>query len=134
MGNFSRNRSGARSFGGNRGFNRDQRPTMHKAICSKCGRECEVPFRPTREKPVYCRDCFREINGGGRNEERNFSRPQNDNRHQENTVSKEEFANLSAKVDRILSILEKAIAPKEMPAEEEVVETIPPVKKKRAAK
>lgn len=33
--------------------------TMHKAICSDCGKDCEVPFRPTSGKPVYCKDCFR---------------------------------------------------------------------------
>ncbi|MDP3989883.1 MAG: DNA-directed RNA polymerase [archaeon] len=31
---------------------------MHKATCSECGNECEVPFKPTEGKPVYCRDCF----------------------------------------------------------------------------
>ena len=29
-----------------------------KAICSDCGKECEVPFKPTAGRPVYCRDCF----------------------------------------------------------------------------
>jgi CxxC-x17-CxxC domain-containing protein len=32
---------------------------MHKAICSDCGCECEVPFKPTEGKPVLCQDCFR---------------------------------------------------------------------------
>lgn len=31
---------------------------MHKATCSDCGGECEVPFKPTEGRPVYCRDCF----------------------------------------------------------------------------
>ena len=31
---------------------------MHKAICADCGEECEVPFKPTQSRPVYCRDCF----------------------------------------------------------------------------
>jgi len=31
---------------------------MHKAVCSDCGQECEVPFKPTEGRPVYCRDCF----------------------------------------------------------------------------
>lgn len=31
---------------------------MHKVICDKCGKECEVPFKPTNSKPVYCSDCF----------------------------------------------------------------------------
>ena len=55
------NRGGGRGgFGGNQRFGgRDSRPReMHKAKCADCGNECEVPFKPTGEKPVYCRDCF----------------------------------------------------------------------------
>ena len=33
---------------------------MHKAICSECGQECEVPFKPTEGKPVFCRECYRK--------------------------------------------------------------------------
>jgi CxxC-x17-CxxC domain-containing protein len=45
-----------RSFtGARRGDNNSQ---MHKATCGDCGKSCEVPFRPTGEKPVFCRDCF----------------------------------------------------------------------------
>jgi CxxC-x17-CxxC domain-containing protein len=28
------------------------------AICSQCGRETTVPFRPTQGRPVFCRQCF----------------------------------------------------------------------------
>ncbi|UCH70262.1 MAG: DEAD/DEAH box helicase [Candidatus Bathyarchaeota archaeon] len=31
---------------------------MHKAVCSECGQECEVPFKPDLNRPVYCRDCW----------------------------------------------------------------------------
>jgi CxxC-x17-CxxC domain-containing protein len=31
---------------------------MHKAVCADCGKECEVPFKPTEGRPVYCRDCY----------------------------------------------------------------------------
>jgi CxxC-x17-CxxC domain-containing protein len=31
---------------------------MHKAVCGDCNKECEVPFKPTEGRPVYCRDCF----------------------------------------------------------------------------
>ena len=44
-----------------RGRFNDRRPQqrqMHKATCSDCGNECEVPFKPTEGKPVRCRDCF----------------------------------------------------------------------------
>jgi CxxC-x17-CxxC domain-containing protein len=31
---------------------------MHKATRAECKKECEVPFKPSGERPVYCRDCF----------------------------------------------------------------------------
>lgn len=31
---------------------------MYKAVCSECGAECEVPFKPTEGKPVYCKECY----------------------------------------------------------------------------
>ena len=33
---------------------------MHKAVCADCRKECEVPFKPTEGRPVYCRDCYRK--------------------------------------------------------------------------
>jgi len=32
--------------------------TMTKVTCSECGKQCEVPFKPTSDKPIYCSDCF----------------------------------------------------------------------------
>ena len=31
----------------------------YSATCDACGRRCEVPFRPTGAKPVYCSYCFK---------------------------------------------------------------------------
>ena len=31
---------------------------MHKAVCNDCKQDCEVPFKPTEGRPVYCRDCY----------------------------------------------------------------------------
>jgi len=44
-------------FGGRR---RDFPREMHKATCSDCGKECEVPFKPTEGRPIYCRECFQK--------------------------------------------------------------------------
>ena len=33
---------------------------MYKATCADCKKECEVPFKPTEGRPVYCRDCYRK--------------------------------------------------------------------------
>jgi CxxC-x17-CxxC domain-containing protein len=40
------------------GENESEPREMHKAVCSECGAECEVPFKPTEGKSVKCRDCF----------------------------------------------------------------------------
>jgi len=45
--------------GGIRMSYRESRET-HKAICSDCGQECEVPFTPDPNRLVYCRDCWSE--------------------------------------------------------------------------
>lgn len=45
------------------GFNRFGPREMHKATCAECGKECEVPFKPSGERPVYCKDCFRKKRG-----------------------------------------------------------------------
>lgn len=69
MGNFKRNdRSGGR--GG-----RDRRSQMHKAVCADCGKNCEVPFKPTGDKPIYCSSCFESKGGGGA---RKFDRKKSD--------------------------------------------------------
>ena len=44
----------------NKGFRRDFGPReMHKATCSECGQECEVPFKPTAGRAIFCDECFK---------------------------------------------------------------------------
>jgi len=31
-----------------------------RAVCSNCGKETTVPFRPTQGRPVFCRECFQQ--------------------------------------------------------------------------
>jgi CxxC-x17-CxxC domain-containing protein len=106
------NRSGDsyRSFSKPR-FNNDrqERQEMFSAVCANCGKQCEVPFRPSGNKPVLCRDCFQNNRGSDsrRPERRSFDRPdfnRNDNR---NTAPdyKAQFDMLNAKMDKILEIL-----------------------------
>lgn len=40
------------------GFNRPERQ-MFPAVCASCGKDTMVPFQPSGDKPVYCRDCFK---------------------------------------------------------------------------
>jgi CxxC-x17-CxxC domain-containing protein len=56
MGNFFNERKSGRRGGG-----RSERPTMHKAVCDKCGKDCEVPFKPSGDKPIYCSRCFENV-------------------------------------------------------------------------
>lgn len=46
---------------GGGGYGRPQRE-MHPATCAACGKETTVPFQPSGDKPVYCRDCFQPRN------------------------------------------------------------------------
>ncbi len=49
---------GPRSGGFNSGFRSFGSREMHKAVCDECKQECEVPFKPTEGKPVYCKECY----------------------------------------------------------------------------
>lgn len=55
-----RDNRGRRDSGrGPKRYSRDRRDIeMTKVICSSCGVECEVPFKPTTDKPLFCKDCF----------------------------------------------------------------------------
>jgi CxxC-x17-CxxC domain-containing protein len=125
MNNFrdnNRNRGGGRDFRGRGNFGgggdrERRRPEMHEAICSECGKRCEVPFKPTNEKPVYCSECFEKHGGSSRNSDRssygggerfqerrennfrNVEAPKSENLH------KEQFDRLSAKLDIIINML-----------------------------
>ena len=39
---------------------------MHKAVCEECKKECQVPFKPSGGRPVYCKECFAKRKDGGR--------------------------------------------------------------------
>lgn len=37
---------------------------LYKAICADCHKDCEIPFKPTGERPVYCKECFSKRKAG----------------------------------------------------------------------
>jgi CxxC-x17-CxxC domain-containing protein len=111
------------------GSTRDKQ--MFKATCSECGRACEVPFRPTGDKPVFCSDCFNkkreatDTRGGGRPDfnDRGPKRDFND-RHVPrpdfsaprdprapfkpvNDETKKQLSDISFKLDKLIGIIEK---------------------------
>ncbi|QQG41842.1 MAG: hypothetical protein HYV90_00820 [Candidatus Woesebacteria bacterium] len=100
-------RGGRSSFGGPRSFdrggNRGDRP-MFKTTCSNCGKECEVPFRPTNGKPVYCSDCFEKM--GNRSQGGDTRRPSAPAFDQ----NKATLDAINVKLDKILSLLQPKTA------------------------
>jgi CxxC-x17-CxxC domain-containing protein len=43
----------------NRGSFRPSGPReMHKVTCEDCKKDTEVPFKPSGDRPVYCRECY----------------------------------------------------------------------------
>ena len=55
--NNKRNNESPRSFRNSRDYNRGQSTTV---TCADCSAECQVPFVPRTDRPVYCSDCFRK--------------------------------------------------------------------------
>ena len=56
--------------------------TYTRVICADCNKECEIPFKPSGDRPVYCKDCFSKrktgnpfsANRDNRPEQRDFPR------------------------------------------------------------
>lgn len=125
MGDFNRDRrGGGRRFGGGgRDFNRGPKEMFH-AVCDNCGKDCEVPFRPTSGKPVYCNDCFSKMGGRGES----GGRGQRDNGGRQG--GGEQLLEINQKLDKILSLLGQET--KSEPKPSTIAEEAP--KKKRVPK
>jgi CxxC-x17-CxxC domain-containing protein len=39
---------------------RGDRREMYPVVCSGCGKDTEVPFKPRGDRPVYCQQCYYE--------------------------------------------------------------------------
>jgi CxxC-x17-CxxC domain-containing protein len=94
---------------------------LHEVTCDKCGMKCDIPFKPTNNKPVYCRSCFRkesgsESRGGDRFESRNKDRfeskpkfeefkPHNESSISTSNVSSEDLDKINKKLDKIMKAL-----------------------------
>lgn len=52
-------RSARKRERGNSGGSRQDRE-MFTVTCAECGVETQVPFKPSNNRPVYCRDCFQK--------------------------------------------------------------------------
>ena len=99
---------------------RSERPEMHEAVCDECGKDCEVPFRPTQGKPLYCENCFKDKNkeAGSRSGAGN--------------QSNENLDKINKKLDKILNILLSAKEPVEEKEQPEVKKPKKRAKKKKS--
>jgi CxxC-x17-CxxC domain-containing protein len=117
---------GPKRFGGHRDGGReagfgpprfDQQ--LHPATCSICGNPCQVPFKPSGDRPIFCRDCFRKEEGGrpergGRFERDSrppFKRPERFEHRapagaQESGHIMRELEKINDKLDRIIKAME----------------------------
>ncbi len=43
--------------GNSRGFREKK---LYSITCADCGQEAQVPFKPSGDRPVYCRDCYQK--------------------------------------------------------------------------
>jgi CxxC-x17-CxxC domain-containing protein len=89
--------------GGDRGFEK----RMFPATCADCGSRCEVPFRPTGDKPVLCNNCFRGSDDRGFKPQRREERFSRDEKPVRADGNREQFEQLNAKLDMILKELDK---------------------------
>lgn len=118
---------GNNRFGGGRGF---RRPSfgkrdfsdrqMHQATCSKCGADCQLPFRPTGERPVYCDNCFKNNRSSDynrqndRNDRGKYNNFENKNENKSGVFDeqlKKQFETLNWKLDKILKIISPVTKP-----------------------
>ncbi len=125
---------GKPKFGGGKRFDdsfekrggRGDDAELFPARCSSCQMNCEVPFRPSSDKPVYCSACFNKKNsnamrdfnkshGERRDEVRSDVRPayaerpmrvENQSHASPHTEDiKRQLANLESKLNRVLEIV-----------------------------
>lgn len=115
------NSGGQKKFGG-RDRDRGDRGSkqLFDATCGDCGKQCQVPFRPTGKHPVFCSDCFRNKDERGsrytpkesvRSNRESFNR--NSGRSTaivsepvvQAGISQKQFDSLEKKLDDILSLL-----------------------------
>jgi len=115
---YGKERSGRKFMNGDsrkRSFD-DRDFVVHNAVCDNCGKDCEVPFRPTKGKPIYCDKCF------GNTKEKDTDQFKN------------EFETLNKKLDKILEILVPVLSEENYQGEFDEETEEPKLKKKTKKK
>ncbi|MCA9358746.1 hypothetical protein KC926_00910 [Candidatus Kaiserbacteria bacterium] len=127
---FGGNKFGGGRPGGKFGGDRNERSSeSFPAVCSECSKSCEVPFKPSSDKPIYCSNCFgKKKNSNEQNDRPSFNRHQSDNRpvkserphvHNDSGLEdvKRQLAVIESRLNRILDLINPP-----MPAVKAVVE------------
>lgn len=142
MGSFNKFDKGRGGFGGERKFGGNFGGPRHmfQATCSQCGKSCEVPFKPTGERPVYCSDCFKKNGGPAERSfapksfgnDRKFSAPQSGGNG--GLDLKAQFNAINTKLDKLMSMINTAKIVDQNPAMEMAMLEKAPAKKTAAKK
>ncbi len=83
---------------------------LFEVTCDKCGIKCDVPFKPTGNKPVYCRSCFREnetndsFETKGKFKDRSRDKF-NDDFESKSNISSKDIELINRKLDKIMKAL-----------------------------
>lgn len=96
---------------GGRGFDSDRE--MFEATCASCHEACEVPFRPSAGKPVYCRKCFAQAGGDEGRSNRSFAPRRQDDRRDSRSHEhapqhdevRAQLEKINAKMDRLIELM-----------------------------
>lgn len=144
---FGREDFPRKSFGDRPAFGGGERREMHQAVCADCGSSCEVPFKPSGNRPVLCSQCFKGTSGreeSGRFERPSFkAAPPVENRGANNSRLESLMTEINVKLDKVLELLVvskpkaspvKEIKVKETPKEDKKMKISKPGKKKPAPK
>lgn len=100
-------------FGGREERPRFEEKRMFSATCSSCGCRCEVPFRPTEGKDVFCDDCFGKKDSFGTGNKGNIDVEAL--KEEIKLEMKEQFDILNAKLDKILRKFAPVVSAKDLP-------------------
>lgn len=93
---------------------RPARPMFH-IVCAECKKECEIPFKPREDRPVYCKECFAQRKANG--------------------IPKSQAAEVKAPVvSEVPAIVVEPVIVPEAPVKEVVKDKKKPAAKKPAAK
>jgi CxxC-x17-CxxC domain-containing protein len=115
---FKKEGFGRSSFAGRDDRGGDKQ--MFEAVCASCHKTCEVPFRPSGDRPVYCSNCFhnnkdateqyehgREREPAQRFERNNFAPSMKPVADPRIDALKKQLDSISQKLDMLLRIKEK---------------------------